>query len=588
MRIIGFCLLGLGIATGVSAQNEKARAWREKVDPALFAAFTRAASGETDFIILLAEQADLSGAEKLRTKVEKGTFVFQRLTETARRSQPAVVLALETQGVKFQTFWVANMIHVRGSLPLVHDMALRADVAGIFENPTVRFQQPVSEEPGPPAATEAIEPGVSLIQAPAVWSRGYTGQGIVVGGNDTGYRWTHAALKGRYRGWDGAFANHNYNWHDAIHSAVGNPCGVNNTAPCDDNGHGTHTMGTAVGADGGSNQIGVAPGAQWIGCRNMDRGVGTPATYAECLQWFIAPSDLSGNNPDPAKAPDVINNSWSCPTDENCAANTLQSAIESVRAAGIVVVVSAGNSGSGCSTVNTPPAIYDASFTIGATDMSDAMANFSSRGPVTADGSGRSKPNVTAPGVSVRSAKGTSDTAYGPLSGTSMSAPHVAGTVALILSAHPELKGKVEAVETLLEQSAVRLNWQQMCGGIAGSQIPNHTSGWGRINALAALGLDDTDGDGMEDWEELLAGTERENPLSLLRITAVNRSAADCLISFSTILNKRYRLERAAGIEPADWEAVSDNIPGTGADVQLSDPNAFAEDTGVYRVLLLL
>ena len=132
---------------------------------------------------------------------------------------------------------------------------------------------------------------------------------MVAGGADTGYQWDHPALKSQYRGWLGSSADHNYSWHDAIHSSSG-VCGADAPAPCDDNGHGTHTMGTLVGDDGAGNQIGVAPGAKWIGCRSMDGGTGTPATYTECLQWFIAPTDLSNQNPEPSMAPDVVNNSW--------------------------------------------------------------------------------------------------------------------------------------------------------------------------------------------------------------------------------------------------------------------------------------
>ena len=168
-------------------------------------------------------------------------------------------------------------------------------------------------------------------------------------------------------------------------------------------------MGTMVGDDGGSNQVGVAPGAKWIGCRNMDQGNGTPATYAECFQWFIAPTDLAGNNPDPAKAPRDqqfmgMSAIEGC-TDVNA---VLKTVVESVNAAGILVVVSAGNDGSACSSVLDPAAIYDVVLSVGATDgasTTDAIASFSSRGPVTVDGSGRMKPDVSAPGVSVRSVR---------------------------------------------------------------------------------------------------------------------------------------------------------------------------------------
>ncbi|MGV8039523.1 MAG: S8 family serine peptidase [Thermoanaerobaculaceae bacterium] len=186
-------------------------------------------------------------------------------------------------------------------------------------------------------------------------------------------------------------------------------------------------MGTMVGDDGGTNQIGMAPQAKWIGCRDMDGGVGTPASYADCFQFFMAPTDLTCQNPDTAKAPHVINNSWGCPPSEGCTdPNVLKTVVENTRAAGIVVVVSAGNSGSSCSTVSEPAAIYDASLTVGATTSTDSIASYSSRGPVTVDGSNRLKPDVSAPGSNIRSS--VPGGGYeGGWSGTSMAGPHVAG-----------------------------------------------------------------------------------------------------------------------------------------------------------------
>src|SRR5205814_10517570 len=218
-------------------------------------------------------------------------------------------------------------------------------------------------------APATVEPGVVKVNAPQLWAMGFTGQGIVIGNQDTGMRWTHNALKPHYRGWNGSTADHNYNWHDSIHSDISgngsNPCGFDSQQPCDDNGHGTHTTGTTSGDDGSGNQVGVAPGAKWIGCHNMDENVGRPETYSECFQWFIAPTDLNNQNPNPDLSPDVINNSWGCPPEEGCTNVTvLQTIVENTRAAGIVVVVSAGNDGSGCESVVDPAAIYDASFSV--------------------------------------------------------------------------------------------------------------------------------------------------------------------------------------------------------------------------------
>jgi len=203
-----------------------------------------------------------------------------------------------------------------------------------------------------------------------------------VASQDTGVRWTHNALKPQYRGWNGTSADHNYNWWDAIHDSVSNPCGNNSQQPCDDYFHGSHTTGSAVGSDGGVNQIGVAPGAKWIGCRNMDQGNGAPARYTECFQFMIAPTDLAGQNPNPSLRPHVIINSWGCPSSEGCTTGAeLETIVNNTQASGIFVEVSAGNSGPGCSSVDTPPALYSAAFSTGAIDIGNNLAGFSSRGP---------------------------------------------------------------------------------------------------------------------------------------------------------------------------------------------------------------
>jgi subtilisin family serine protease len=332
-----------------------------------------------------------------------------------------------------------------------------------------------------------VEPGITYTHAPDVWALGFTGQNIVVASADTGIRWTHNALKPHYRGWDGVTADHDCNWHDSIHDSVGNPCGNDSPEPCDDFFHGTHTIGTAIGDDGGTNQIGMAPGAKWIGCRNMDQGFGTPARYIECMEFFLAPYPVGGDpsEGDPTLAPDITNNSWGCPPSEGCSANTLQAAVEAQRAAGIMMVVSAGNSGSSCSTVADPPSIYEASYTVGALNTgTDTIAEFSSRGPVTIDGSNRIKPDITAPGTNTRSADNSSDSAYTFASGTSMASPHIAGAVALLWSANPALQNDIDASEMALNNSAVFIS-STLCG-TAGP--PNNVFGWGRIDIFAAVG----------------------------------------------------------------------------------------------------
>jgi uncharacterized repeat protein (TIGR01451 family) len=390
--------------------------------------------------------------------------------------------------VEYRSYWVANLIWVRGDSNLVQTLAWRDDVAHLYANPQVRLEQPVmASQPQAPDQPTGIEWNIQKVRAPEVWAHGYTGQGVVIGGQDTGYKWTHSALKAKYRGWDGNIAGHNYNWFDAIESG-GGICGPKSPEPCDDGDHGTHTMGIMVGDDGLGNQVGMAPGARWIGCRNMNVNYGTPETYTKCFQWFIAPTDLDDQDPRPDLAPDVINNSWSCPESEGCSdPNVLKGVVESVRAAGIVTVQSAGNDGySGCFSVNQPAAIYDASFTVGATNSGDFIADFSSRGPVKVDWSYRLKPDISAPGENIRSSVPNSPY-YGSKRGTSMSAPHVAGLVALLLSAEPSLAGQVDQIEQIIEQNAVPRTTSQDCGEIPGTQVPNNTFGWGRIDAWTTI-----------------------------------------------------------------------------------------------------
>jgi subtilisin family serine protease len=381
-------------------QTADAGAWKTAVDPWVLQ--TAAENGETEFLVFLTEQADLSAAESLATKLDKGTYVYQQLTATAARTQPAVTAALDNLGVQYRPYWVANMIWVRGDAAVVQSLAERDDISHIYANPTVKADLPTQEEYIEQMA--AIEWNILMVNADDVWAEGYTGQGAVIGGQDTGYDWDHPALINSYRGWNGATADHNYNWHDSIHVPNGT-CPADSPEPCDDVDHGTHTMGTMVGDDGGSNQTGMAPGAKWIGCRNMNAGNGTPASYSACYEWFIAPTDLNNANPNPAMAPHAINNSWSCPPSEGCTdPNVMLTIVQNLRAAGILTAHSAGNGGaSGCSTVRDPATIYAESFSVGSTTNGDTVSSFSSRGPVTIDGSNRLKPDISAPGSSVRS-----------------------------------------------------------------------------------------------------------------------------------------------------------------------------------------
>jgi serine protease AprX len=450
-----------------------------------------AAGGEAEFIVVLAEQADLAPARALPGKAAKGAFVRDALRATAGRTQAPLLALLRARRIEHRPFTIVNAILVRGPRALADELAARPDVARIDGNPELAALEPVTlsaaeldEVARQALEPQAVEPGVAAIRAPEVWATGATGQGIVIGSADTGVEWIHPALKAKYRGWNGVTASHDYNWHDAVHGGGIPTCPGDSPSPCDDHGHGTHTTGTAVGSDGGANQIGVAPGARFIACRNMDQGTGSPARYLECMEWFLAPYPVGGTpaQGDPARAPDLTVNSWGCPIAEGCAPATLLQAVEAQRAAGILFVTVAGNGGSGCSTVSLPPSHYDAAYSVGAFSTStNTIASFSSRGPVTVDGSARLKPDLVAPGVGIRSA--LRGGAYGALSGTSMAAPHVGGAIALLWSARPSLKNEIAVTEDIVNHAAVDVP-SNLC---VSNGVPNNVYGWGRLDAKAAV-----------------------------------------------------------------------------------------------------
>jgi serine protease AprX len=496
-QFLGAILLLAAFNCGVFSQSTFAAdtAAPAKIAPGLASA--TALGGSSEALIVFSEQADLSGAANLPTKLEKGRYVYNALREVAERTQAPMRKMLQERGIPYESFYGVNMIKVTASRDLLYELAGRDEVVKIDANPKVRSSIPVPNTTpltGPYSSTQSqqsqmvtqqaagvIEWNVAKVNAPKVWALGYHGEGMVVANADTGVQWDHIALKSHYRGWNGTTVDHSYSWHDATsdHSLV----------PIDPQFHGTFTMSEMVGDDGLGNQVGVAPGAKFIACRNMDKhGVGSAAQYIECFQFLIAPYPMGHPElANPAMAPDVINNSWDCPPSEGCSLTTLQAIEKAVNAAGIYQSMAAGNYGPSCSTVKTSPAIYSTGIGVGATDSSNKIASFSSRGPVTVDGSQRLKPELVAPGLNIRAAIPYQNMYQNYWSGTSMAAPHVAAAVAILWQARPSFNGQIAATTQQLTKTALPITTTQSCGALPGTAVPNAVFGYGLLDILKAV-----------------------------------------------------------------------------------------------------
>jgi subtilisin family serine protease len=447
---------------------------------------TLPAGAKVSVIVYLAEQAPVA---QLNAELEAESAsrqvryerVITALQETASRTQGPLVTDLEVARVAgqvtgFTPYWISNLIVAEMTVPMVRTIAARQDVAEIEANFTASLIKPLASSGGSPTALATSS--LRAINAHRVWYEiGITGVGTIVGGLDTGVMGGHTALASRWRGTHVPSA---HAWLDVL--------GTGTTFPTDTHfvGHGTHTMGTMTGlgvATGDS--IGVAYGAEWIACNAINQNVGAPFDndIIQAFQWFANPDGNLGTTDD---VPDVVQNSWRInegfPGGYSDCDSRWWAVIDGCEAAGVAAIFSAGNEGSGAQTIGSPAdriTTLTNAFSIGAVDGNFAfpfpIAGFSSRGPSGCAGSAtqRIKPEVSAPGVAVRSS--TNNGGYINLDGTSMAGPHVAGTVALMRQARPNLG--VDAMKNILIATA-------RDEGVAGE---DNTFGWGVIDAYAAV-----------------------------------------------------------------------------------------------------
>jgi subtilisin family serine protease len=472
----------------------------DKVEQAVYDQI--AARGQTDFWVLMTAKADLTPATTMASDT-RGQFVYDELTRVAEESQAGVRAFLDSQKASFESFWLLNSLRVTGGVDLVNALASRSDVERILASRTYEVPKPTPAEAQ--ARIDVIEWNIDRIRAPLAWTTfGTRGENIVVANVDTGVQFNHPALVRQYRGnLGGGVFDHNYNWVDP--SEV---CGSPSLAPCDNNGHGTHTMGTMVGDDGdpGTNQVGVAPHAEWIAAKGCESSSCSDTALLDSGQWILAPTDLAGQNPRPDLRPQIVNNSWGGgPGDP-----FYQATVDAWNASGIFPAFSNGNSGPSCGSSGSPGDFLN-TYSAGAFDINDNIAGFSSRGP--SDFGGELKPNVAAPGVAVRSSVPTDS--YASFSGTSMASPHVAGTVALMWSAAVAIERDITETRTLLDNTAVDTE-DLTCGGTADD---NNVWGEGKLDAFAAVEASPRGPTGT--LQGVVTDASTSSPIEGARVTAV-------------------------------------------------------------------
>ena len=477
--LIMVALLGLAKHDSVMAAQDEG----SKIEGLLLDRFS--ADGSADFIVRFTEQADLSAADAMDWN-SRGEFVYNSLLDTATRSQANAKSILDGHGFKNETLIGGNDLYVwSGNLEAANELAALPEVSFIRATRIYYIDPIVVVKPfdnlnwagdflvknalttvgASPDATTAW--GITDTKADQAWLLGARGSGMKVANIDTGVQWNHPALVTSFACASGNDANC---WED--------PSNICGGTACDNNGHGTHTMGSMVAEDDPSLTYiaGMAPDATWIACKGCETNSCSDFALTSCADWILAP------NGNPSLRPNVVNNSWGGGSGDPW----YQAYVQSWVAGGVFPAFSAGNSGSGCNTLGSP-GDYQESFGSAAHDVGRNIASFSSRGPSPVFGHDPyTKPNISAPGVSVCSTVPTNQWSCG-YSGTSMASPHTAGAVAQLWSCAPSLVGQIDATFQALVNSTDPAPAGN-CGAPPDGE-GNYTFGYGYLNALNLVSL---------------------------------------------------------------------------------------------------
>jgi len=409
--------------------------------------------------------------------------VHEALVGHASQSQGQVVRLLREHEVEFESFWIENALAVRGA-PVALIAALKAheDVLTVDVERTVTL---------PPVAKDVLESSaqnnVAELNVDPLWNAGFRGKGVVVANIDSGVRWTHESLKSNYRGFaqNKETVNHDYASWDAA-SKEYTPDSV------DIFGHGSHTMGTLAG--GGPKAIGMAPEAEWIQAKAFDwSGASKESDLLAAAQWVMCPTKYDHTGKDCSKGADIVSCSFG---GDPATQSWLNPSVSAWRAAGMLGVFASGNvNAMQCGSV-VCAACSDDAIAVGGLGSGGSYYGKSGKGPGT---NGTIKPDFVAPAKAINSicsAADSGNSGYMRLTGTSMATPHVAGALALALSAakqHNADANGEDALEALRATTNQHLKKPSLaaseCGGTTWNVFPNNIFGWGEPDTCQAANM---------------------------------------------------------------------------------------------------
>lgn len=401
----------------------------------------------------LAEKSARSGMDTRSRQVRQEEVIRTLQADMVAGQRPILdflaVQAAEGQVSDVVSFWIFNGLSVTAKPSVILQLARRSDVRSL--TPDSIDIVPVGR-PQDVLGVSASNENLLLIRALALWSLGIRGMDVVVANLDSGVDVNHPDLTSRWRGGTNS-------WFD--------PYGQHPNSPVDFSGHGTWSMGVMVAGDASGTPIGVAPDAKWIAARVFnDSGTATATAVHAAFQWLLDPD----GNPATADAPQVVNGSWAFGS-PGCNLE-FENDLEALNAAGILPVFAAGNFGPALYS-SVSPANNPAAFAVGNVNNQDGIYGESSRGPAVCGEPQTIYPEMVAPGVGIYTVD--LHELYYTVTGTSLSAPHVSGALALLLGVFPQLSAAQQ--RNVLIDSAVDL----------GASGPDNVYGYGRLDALSAF-----------------------------------------------------------------------------------------------------